>query len=565
MKVARPFLALACACLVSLAAIAQIQDGAYRGQLKCGPALSGPSDNGWTVPLEILVSGNTLRWLRGDARYSERATGSLTANRVDFDMAGQWSPGQNRSGSWRTKASLQLKDAVLSGNVSIFTVDGSSRVRDCVARVPVQASKPAVSAKEPLKKTFTVAEQPDRKPSTGATQPTVAQSKREGPLFSSKSQFLDLTSTGQFLELQRQNQAQFALSIQAVLNNDYGIPLIPAGAACQGEFEHIVKSSFGQAANRRLLSIGDQPPDFMRKDMEESGTAEDVIGQISAQRGGWCSPGADSQHPYLVALPQLLRDFDQASAIAAEVRRKQLQNEFNKKSQAQKETSVAGMPGQQAQGALSATQGSPQAEKVGSQGAQKSESFILFLKIAGTVLLINALVTIYLHRTEKLVIYMDYTDALMTSIAPIVALIILFILVYMEVPEAIAASAAGLIFVVLLGYVIRATARHNNGVNLYLLMSLVTKVTIVGVYYLLMVLLIIQTLSGQASRPRRKGEHRDAYARRMQRENVAAMAATTGVFALVSMLICRNPQFTPLKSYFSGQTVLQDGTYETGR
>ena len=45
----------------------------------------------------------------------------------------------------------------------------------------------------------------------------------------------------------------------------------------------------------------------------------------------------------------------------------------------------------------------------------------LQLKILGLILFINAVVTIFFHKSERLVIYRDYTDAAFTGLAPLAA------------------------------------------------------------------------------------------------------------------------------------------------
>ena len=52
----------------------------------------------------------------------------------------------------------------------------------------------------------------------------------------------------------------------------------------------------------------------------------------------------------------------------------------------------------------------------------------LQLKLIGLALVINAIVTIYFHRNNKLVIYKDYTDAAFTGLAPLIAIIAYYIL-----------------------------------------------------------------------------------------------------------------------------------------
>jgi uncharacterized protein len=171
----------------------------------------------------------------------------------------------------------------------------------------------------------------------------------------------------------------------------------------------------------------------------------------------------------------------------------------------------------------------------------------LQLKLIGLAWLINAIVTIYLHRSDKLVIYKDYTDAAVTGLVPLVAIITYFILRFFEVPPDIAEVIALAVFALLLVVVVISTARNNGGLSLFFLMSLITKVTIVGLYYAIMAFLLFS--SGSA---RRKGERRDSYEARRRREEqarIAAMAATTAGFVALSAWVCKENEFTPIGEY----------------
>ena len=171
----------------------------------------------------------------------------------------------------------------------------------------------------------------------------------------------------------------------------------------------------------------------------------------------------------------------------------------------------------------------------------------LQLKLIGLALLINAIVTIYLHRSDKLVIYKDYTDAAVTGLVPLVAIIAYFILRFFEVSPDIAEIIALAVFALLLVFVVISTARNNGWVSLFFLMSLITKVTIVGLYYAIMAFLMFS--SGSA---RRKGERRDSYEARRRRDEqarIAAMAATTAGFIALSAWVCKENEFKPIGEY----------------
>jgi len=164
----------------------------------------------------------------------------------------------------------------------------------------------------------------------------------------------------------------------------------------------------------------------------------------------------------------------------------------------------------------------------------------------------------YLHTAGKLVIYKDYTDAAFTGIAPLLSIIVYFLLRFFEVSPNIAMMVALGMFVILIFFVARSTAKNNNGLSMFFAMSLLAKLTIVGIYYAIMALLIYLRLSGS---PRRKGEHYSTYEARLRREaqgNAALMAATTASIVALSAWFCKRAEFTPIDEYFSSSKAIED-------
>ena len=175
-------------------------------------------------------------------------------------------------------------------------------------------------------------------------------------------------------------------------------------------------------------------------------------------------------------------------------------------------------------------------------------------KLIGLALLVNALVTIYLHKVDKLVIYQNYTDAAVTGLAPLVGIIVYFVLRFFELQPDKAQVAAALVFVGLMYFVAKSTHRNNNGLSAFFAMSLITKITIVGAYYAIMAALLFG--SGSA---RKKGERLDAYEARKRREakaNAAAAAATTVGFVALSAWVCKESEFVSLAEYLSPTQVV---------
>lgn len=170
-------------------------------------------------------------------------------------------------------------------------------------------------------------------------------------------------------------------------------------------------------------------------------------------------------------------------------------------------------------------------------------------KLIGLALLVNILLTIYFHKSERLIIYNDYTDAAFTGLAPLLAIVAYFLFFFFEVPTNIAQKIVFGFFAIMMIFVIKNTAKHNKGVSIFFVMSLITKVTIVGLYYAIMAMLIFG--SGSA---RKKGESYAAFEARKRREakaNAAAMALTTAGFVALSAWVCRHAEFSPPGEYFS--------------
>ena len=171
-------------------------------------------------------------------------------------------------------------------------------------------------------------------------------------------------------------------------------------------------------------------------------------------------------------------------------------------------------------------------------------------KIAAVILLVICLTSMYLHHKGRLTIYHDYTDAAFTSFILLAALIFTWLLAWLEVPTPYPAFAGLGLGAVMTLIVIRSTIAAN-GFNLSFVMALITKITMIGVFYAIMAALLS---SGSA---RKKGESQAAFAARQRRENRearAAMVAVVGIFTWVSSCLCRERQFSGIGDYIAGRT-----------
>lgn len=180
--------------------------------------------------------------------------------------------------------------------------------------------------------------------------------------------------------------------------------------------------------------------------------------------------------------------------------------------------------------------------------ADKGESSLLGLKLAVLAILINVIYSIRLHKRERLIIYKDYTDATITGLAPLCGAVVYGLARFFEVPVESASMLGWAVFSILVLLIIRSTYKNNDGIHFFA-MSLLTKVTIVGLYYAVMFILFVQLGS-----VRKKGERRSSFEARKRREAeqaIATMAATTTGFIALSAWVCRNPEFTPFREYIS--------------
>ena len=183
-----------------------------------------------------------------------------------------------------------------------------------------------------------------------------------------------------------------------------------------------------------------------------------------------------------------------------------------------------------------------------SSTSNEGESSYLGLKLAVLAILINVIYSIRLHKRERLIIYKDYTDATITGLAPLCGVAVYGLARFFEIPAESARMLGGAAFAILALLIVRSTYKNNDGI-LFFAMSLLTKVTIVGLYYASMVMLFMQLGS-----VRKKGERQSTFEARKRREAeqaIATMAATTTGFIALSAWVCRNPEFTPFREYIS--------------
>lgn len=377
---------LAVLCTISaISAQAQIKDGSYDGTMQCGPLLTNPASNAWTQPIRITSSGNTLAWLRSDARFNETGSGVLRAGRISLTLDGAWNPGEKNTGHWRTVAMLNLEGNKLSGPATLYSDKDNQRLRDCTVSVEVNASPapsqvasvaaPMPSLKEAGKAVSQATEKMTGQAFNAIKQTTaaavgavgtvsgIAQSgvgtsapanSNAGKLFNSKAELLQKTRSGQYLNLYRftgDEMTAFAGSVGAVLRQEYGVPALPSEPGCRGEFEANVRNLFGETARAYANTLDDRPPTFAnpnRTIQNERRSVDQAVAQLPSQQGGWCS-GKTGLHPYLTTLPKLLAEFDGAMALAVDDKRNQLRTAYQQKQAQEAATVQANEQAKQAQ------------------------------------------------------------------------------------------------------------------------------------------------------------------------------------------------------------------------
>ncbi|WP_192559877.1 lysozyme inhibitor LprI family protein [Pseudomonas allokribbensis] len=170
--------------------------------------------------------------------------------------------------------------------------------------------------------------------------------------------------------------------------------------------------------------------------------------------------------------------------------------------------------------------------------AQDNHRAVLYLKIALFCMAVLLLICIWLHRRGSMTIYQDYTDALFTSITPILGIGSYFVFsVWLEIPKNYALIAACVLAGLMLLQVIIQTYR-SNGVSLFFLLSLFAKIALLTFYFLMMALLLCGGARTRQDARRRRGW---------------AVFATTA-FVFLSGWMCRNRQFSSIDDYIAGRT-----------
>lgn len=160
------------------------------------------------------------------------------------------------------------------------------------------------------------------------------------------------------------------------------------------------------------------------------------------------------------------------------------------------------------------------------------------------LLLLGVLATaVSLHRSGELTIYIDYTDAMVTNLLPVAGLVAWGLLSWLDIhafiPTFIAIAAVLLVLVFAL-----ITSWRANDAGWKVVVSFLGKITLMGLFYVLIALLLASMLSTKY-----KDETRAQAAARNRRNHRAAriqIAGLTAGYTFLTRWLCRNSEFSSI-------------------
>ena len=170
--------------------------------------------------------------------------------------------------------------------------------------------------------------------------------------------------------------------------------------------------------------------------------------------------------------------------------------------------------------------------------SQDNHQAVLNLKIVLLVTALLLVICVWLHRRGSMTIYHDYTDALFTSLTPIIGIGVFWVSNWwLEIPKNYSFIGALVVVGIMSVQVIIQTYR-SNGLSVFFLLSLFAKFALLTFYLLTMALLL---LSGARNK------------REARRQRGLAVLATT-ILVFLSGWMCRHRQFSTIDDYIAGRT-----------
>lgn len=164
-------------------------------------------------------------------------------------------------------------------------------------------------------------------------------------------------------------------------------------------------------------------------------------------------------------------------------------------------------------------------------------------KYAMTLLVIGVVACVFLHRRETLTVYTNFTDALVTNLVPLGALIVWGVLAWLELPSPIPQAIA--VMVLILAAVFAWISSWNANDALWkVVASFLCKMILVSVFYALVLFLLLLLMP-----TRKKGEsRREADIRNYNQQVVADVVVheMSYAYTFLSVWLCRYVEFSSL-------------------
>lgn len=157
------------------------------------------------------------------------------------------------------------------------------------------------------------------------------------------------------------------------------------------------------------------------------------------------------------------------------------------------------------------------------------------------------------HHQGVTTIYNDYTDAAISNLLPAAGVLTGLLLKWLELPRELTSVVSVTGFVLALMFAIYASIRTNDGV-LNFLLSLIAKLTLISVFYAVILFLVASLFSST----KYKGESQaraDARNRRQRKQTMALIAGLTTAYTFLSAWLCRRQEFVPLGECLSFEPV----------
>ncbi|GAB7530201.1 hypothetical protein PS3A_26120 [Pseudomonas sp. 3A(2025)] len=164
-------------------------------------------------------------------------------------------------------------------------------------------------------------------------------------------------------------------------------------------------------------------------------------------------------------------------------------------------------------------------------------------KYAMTLLVIGVVACVFLHRRETLTVYTNFTDALVTNLVPLGALIVWGLLAWLELPSPIPQVIA-VLMLVLAAVFAWISSWNANDALWKVVASFLCKMMLVSVFYALVLFLLLLLMP-----TRKKGEtRREAEIRNYNQQVVADVVVQEMSYAytFLSVWLCRYVEFSSL-------------------